>query len=78
MNNVSDFLILTNQEKQTSCQKICFFNKKKLKEDAQALLFLEFSHKNLHISNICCTFAANLKVHYLVDHQMVYRINVNK
>ena len=23
---------------------------------------------NLHISNICCTFAANLKVHYLVDH----------
>jgi len=37
-----------------------------------------FLIKYLHMSENCCNFAANLKVHYLVDHQTVYRININK
>lgn len=34
--------------------------------------------KYLHMSENSCNFAANLKVHYLVDHQTVYRVNINK
>ena len=37
-----------------------------------------FLTKYLHMSENSCNFAANLKVHYLVDHQTVYRVNINK
>ena len=30
----------------------------------------------MHIPNICCTFAANFEVHYLVDHQSVNLLKI--